>query len=93
MLIEFPHKPPKGYSYEFEDFKKNIISVWMKHHIRYDYNLGKPVSTIWGFYNTKTKQYHCPINSDKVGIIVNIKNTTAYTAMQPKKTSLEMCFV
>lgn len=94
MIPEFPHKAPKGYSYEFEkDFKRNITAIWLRHHRTYDYNLGKPVRTIWGFYNTKKREYHAPVNSKTVGNVVDIENTRSYTAMPLNISILESCFV
>jgi hypothetical protein len=91
--IEFPHQAPKGYYYETEPFKRNVIAVWIHYRRRFDYNLGDPVRCIWGFYNTKTKQYYAPINSKTVGKCVNIQDTTPYSAMVPKQTPLESAFV
>lgn len=93
MIPEFPHKPPKGYSYEQRQFQRNIVGIWINFERHFDYNLGDPVSCIWGFYNTKTKKYHAPINSSKVGNVVSIDNTTPYSAMVPKQTPLESAFV
>jgi len=92
MKVEFPHKPPKGYSYEFENFKRNVISIWICNHTRFDYNHGAPVRSIWGFYNTKTKEYHAPVNSKTVGNVVPITSTRPYSAMQIKQTPLEAAF-
>jgi hypothetical protein len=84
MIPEFPHKAPtKEYSYEYEQFNTR----------KFDYNLGAPTKTVWGFYSPKKKVYYAPVNSKTAGKEVNIENTTSYTAMPPKKTSLEMCFV
>jgi hypothetical protein len=38
MTIEFPHKAPEGYRYEYEDFKRNVISIWIWNGTRFDYN-------------------------------------------------------
>jgi len=93
-MIEFPHKAPANYSYEFEeDFKRNVTAIWLRHSAIYDYNLGKSVSTVWGFYNVKTKIYYAPTNSRTVGKSVSIENTTPYTAMPLKQTPLESAFV
>ena len=94
MSIELFHKAPEGYSYEIErDFKKNITAIWLRHHKRYDYNLGKPVKTIWGFYNNKKRQFCSPVNSKTVGAVIDISLTTPYTGMKPpKKNPLEDCF-
>lgn len=93
MIPDFSHIAPEGYSYEFESFKRNVISIWLRHHAIYDYNLGKSVRTIWGFYNSKTKSYHSPINSSTVGSVVKIQNTTSYTSMPIQQTPLQAAFV
>lgn len=94
MTVELFHKAPQGYHYEQQkDFKRNTTAIWLHHHQRYDYNLGKPVKTIWGFYNTKTKQFHAPVNSNTVGSVVNIEDTTPYTAMPLNITPLEAAFI
>lgn len=89
---EFLHKAPEGYSYEFEDFKRNVTSIWIRNHYKFDYNNGAAVRSIWGFYNSKTRQYYSPINSKTVGSVVAIQQTTPYTAMQIKQTPLESAF-
>jgi len=81
ILRNFPHTPPTGYSYDVEDHNTRTVRIIMWHHYVYDFNLGKPVKTIWGFYNPKKKLYYAPINYDRVGEQVDIKNTTKYTAM------------
>lgn len=91
--IEFPHKALEGMHYEYEDFKRNVTAIWICYDRCFDYNLGKPVKCIWGFYNTKTKEYFSPINSKTIGKRVNPKDTTPYTAMIPKQTPLESAFV
>lgn len=91
--IEFPHKAPKGMHYEFETFKRNITAIWIHYDRKFDYNLGESVRCIWGFYNTKTRTYHSPINSKSVGQSVDIKDTTPYSAMLPKQTPLTAAFV
>ena len=91
MLTEFPHKPPEGYSYETEPFKRSIVAIWILHQRKFDYNLGGSVRCIWGFHNTKTKEYFAPVNSKTVGKCVNIADTTPYSAMIPKLTPLEQC--
>jgi hypothetical protein len=92
-MIEFPHKPPKGYSYEQVDFKRNVIAIWIHNHSQFSYNGGGVTRSIWGFYNTKTKEYFSPINSKTVGKCVNIDDTTPYSAMIPKRTPLECAYV
>lgn len=93
-MIEFPHKPPtKEYFYEYEQFNTRTIAIWLCCSRKFDYNLGKPTKTIWGFYSPKKKVYYAPVNSKTIGKEVNIENTTPYTAMPPQLTSLEKCFV
>jgi hypothetical protein len=93
VTIELFHKAPKGYSYELEqNFKRNTTAIWLRHHAHYDYNLGKSVKTIWGFYNTKTRQFRSPVNSKTVGSVVDIRDTTPYSAMKRNLTPLEVAF-
>ena len=92
-MIEFPHKPPEGYSYEQVPYKRNVIAVWILHHRQFSYNSGSPICCIWGFYNTKTKEYFAPVNSKTIGKRVDISQTTPYSAMILKQTPLESAFV
>jgi len=92
-MIEFPHQPPKGMYYEQTEFKRNVVAIWIHYRHRFDYNLGDPVRCIWGFYNTKTREYFAPVNSKTVGKRVDIRSTTPYSAMIPKQTPLESAFV
>jgi hypothetical protein len=91
-MIEFPHKAPKGYSYEFESFKRNLIAIWICNHGEFSYTDKTPKS-IWGFYDTKSKSYYAPINSSKQGDKVDIKSTTPYSAMQLNLNPLEAAFI
>ena len=93
MIPEFPHKAPKDYRYEFEQFNTRAIRIWLCNSRKFDYNLGACTKTVWGFYSPKKRVYYAPVNSKTPGKEVNIENTTSYTAMPLKKTSLEMCFV
>ena len=86
--LQFPHIPPEGYYYEVQPFKRNILSIWLHHPDIYTYTSDR-VSTIWGFYNTKTRQYHAPINSTKCGDKVELKRTTPYSAMVRNLNPLE----
>jgi len=88
-----PHIPPKGYEYQTVQFKTNIVAFWILCHRRFIYNGGAPTRTIWGFYNTKTKQYHAPINSSKVGKEVRIEDTTPYTSMPLNLNPLMQCLM
>jgi len=90
---EFPHKAPKGYSYEFEQFNARIIRIMLRCHRQFDYNLGASTATVWGFYNPKKQIYYAPVNAKTIGKEVNINDTRNYTAMPIKQTSLEACFV
>jgi len=92
-MFELPHKPPKGYYYETEPFKRDVIAIWIHNTYGFVYNSGSPVRSIWGFYNTKTRTYHSPINSKTIGQSVDIENTTPYSAMQLKLTPLELAYV
>lgn len=92
-MIIFPHKPPKGYSYEQLSFKRDVIAIWILNHSQFSYNNGGTVRSIWGFYNTKTKCYHSPINAKTIGDQVDIDRTTPYSAMIPKLSPLELAYV
>ena len=92
LPLNFPHKAPKGFSYEVESYKSNVIAIWLLHHRKYCYS-SDPVRTIWGFKCFKTGRYYAPINSKKPGKVVDINDTTPYTAMALKLTPLEAAFL
>ena len=92
MSVKFPHKAPQNYHYEQTFFKRNVTAIWICDDRTYDYNNGESVRCIWGFYNSKTGQYHSPINSSTVGGVVDPKRTTPYSAMQIKMNPLEAAF-
>lgn len=93
MTIELFHKAPRGYHYELEkNFKRNVTAIWLCHEKKYVYNLGKTVKTIWGFYNSKEREFRAPVNSKTVGKVVDIRETTPYTAMKLNLTPLEAAF-
>ena len=93
MVFEMPIIPPKGYSYEYAEHNTRLIAIWLRHHKVYDYNLGKSVRSIWGFYSKKKKEYYAPLNSSKPGKTVKIEDTSSYTAMPISRTPLEKYFV
>ncbi|UYA57592.1 hypothetical protein SCREM1_135 [Synechococcus phage S-CREM1] len=82
------HKPPEGYHYERTDFKKDISAIWIVNDRHFDYCGRSGIQSIWGFYNSKTKQFHAPVNSKTVGSVVDLNKTTAYSAMQKLKDKL-----
>jgi hypothetical protein len=90
---DFIHEAPKGFRYRTAEFKSNVISIWCDHLNEYSYNSGAPVSTIWGFYNTKKRQYFAPINSKKVGAVVDINSTLPLTAMKVNRRGLELLWM
>ena len=92
MIVEFPHKAPIGYYYEFEEFKRGVIAIWLYCNRKFDYNNGAPTRTIWGFYKSKTREYYAPINSKTIGACVNIKETTPYSSMKINLIGLEKFF-
>lgn len=93
LIPQFTHKPPKDYEYQVEEFKRGIFAIWICCNRKFDYNLGKPTKSIWGFYSHKKCEFYSPINSKTIGRVVDFKNTTNYTAMQLKQTPLESAFV
>ena len=87
------HEPPINYTYETVQFKSNVIAVWILCHRRFDYNGGGITRSIWGFYNTKTGNYHAPKNPKSMGDVVEIKDTTPYSAMQLNLNPLMKAFL
>ena len=88
MIPHFPHEEPEGYSYETKHFTSDILSIWLHHPDIYIHTNNR-VSTIWGFYNTKTKCYYAPIHSTKQGNKVEVSQTTPYSAMPRTLNPLE----
>lgn len=78
---DFPHEPPTGYRYEVFRHKTNVIAIWLVSTRRWVYNNGDESRTIWGFYNTKKREYYAPVNSTKQGDSIDVSKTRAYTAM------------
>jgi hypothetical protein len=91
-IAEFPHKPPKDYSYEFEEFKRGVVSIWLRCHRKFDYNNGATTKTIWGFWSKKDRKFYSPVNSKTIGKEIAIDKTTPYTSMPLKLTPLEAAF-
>jgi hypothetical protein len=91
--IDFRHQPPIGYFYSFEEFKPGTVSIWLNNKRKFDYNLGKPTRTIWGFWKSKTNKFFAPINSKTIGKEVDLKQTRDYTAMQIKSSPLDSFFL
>ena len=85
---DFPHQPPEGYSYEVKPFKRNVVAIWLHHPDRYNFSSDR-VSTIWGFYNTKSGTYSAPVNATKCGDQVDLKDTRPYTSMPLKLNGLQ----
>ena len=92
MNPEFPtsfhHTAPKGYSYEITKFKRNLLSIWIINHGQFSYT-DTPPRSIWGFYDSKKRCYHAPINATKQGDTVEIEDTSPYSAMQLNLNPLE----
>ena len=86
---DFRHQPPEGYRYEVIRKNASIIAIWTVCNPGFVYNDSNDIRCIWGFYNTKKRQYFAPINSKKVGAVVDINNTTPYSAMQLNLNPLE----
>ena len=93
MIANFPHTAPKNYCYEFEEFKRNIIAIWLRCDLHFDYNNGVSTRTIWGFWCNKTGKYYAPINSKTIGKEVKIEDTTPYSAMQLNFNPLMKAFI
>ena len=86
---DFPHEPPKNYTYEVKEFKRNIMGIWCCNHSKFNYNGNDIAKTIWGFYNVKQRCYRSPISATKVGDKVALDQTTPYSAMPLLKLALD----
>ena len=86
---DFPHQPPEGYRYEAIRKNASTMSIWTVCNPGFIYNDGNDVRCIWGFYNTKKREYYAPVNSTKQGDLVNVNDTTPYSAMQLNLNGLE----
>lgn len=83
MIDGFPHESPTDdHFYEEVCFKNNVIAIFLVYRPGYLFNGNDPHRTIWGFYNTKKRQYHAPKNVKTIGDVVDINDTTPFTAMQ-----------
>ena len=82
LPIDFIHEAPEGYRYEVIRKNANTLSIWSVYRRGFNYNDFNECFCIWGFYSTKKQQYHAPINSTKIGAVVDIESTTPYSAMQ-----------
>lgn len=96
MTVELPtsffHSAPDGYYYEAEEFKRNVISIWLCNTYKFVYNNGIEIRTIHSFYNTKTREYFAPINSRTIGACVNIKDTRPWTSVKINYQGVEQFF-
>jgi hypothetical protein len=91
IALDFPHAAPDGYSYEVTAFKRNVLAIWICNHGKFSYTDKHPIKSIWGFYNSKTRAFHAPVNSGIMG--KEVERTTPYSAMQIKLTPLEAAYV
>ena len=89
--MEFPHKAPQGYEYWSDDYSKTIKRIWIRNLGTFTYTQEQP-SAVWGFFNRKTGQFISPINWKKPGKVVDINDTSPYTAMPLNLTPLEAAF-
>ena len=93
LIPQFRHKAPEDYSYEIEQFKSGVFSIWLCCNRKFDYNLGKSTKTIWGFYDYKKCQFYSPVNSKTIGKEVKFQHTRPWTSMPIIQTPLESAFV
>lgn len=69
-----------------------MVAIWLRHHYDYVYS-DSSVRTIWGFWNSKKRQYIAPVNAKKPGQVVSIDDTRAYTSMPLKLNGLQYAFL
>jgi hypothetical protein len=82
---------PPDYAYHESDFNTKFIAIWLVCTRKFDYNMGKPTKTIWGFIHKKTGEVHAPINSKTPGKVVT--ETSPFSAMRIHHGGLERFFV
>jgi len=90
--MKLPHDAPKGYEYWIDDHNKTIKRIWIRNLGNFSYTDKKP-SSIWGFYNTKKEEFIAPINFKKPGKVVNIRDTSPYSAMKKNINPLMAAFL
>ena len=88
LPTDFPHQPPKGFTYYVKEHKTNIIGIWIRNHSGFSYT-NDPIVSIWGFYNTKKQCYIAPINHKRPGKTIDVHATSAYSAMPLLKLALD----
>ena len=83
---------PEGYYFSVEQMSPLIMRVWLHHKKVYDYNLGEPVKTIWGFI--KSGRVHPPKNTKtpnpkSVCDLLDAWKLPGYTSYTHNVTSLQ----
>jgi len=94
---DFTHQscPPEGYSYEYSEFKRNVVAIWLRNHSTFSYT-NEPVRTIWGMAKRNkngSTTYYAPVNSKKMGKEVRLSDTRNFTAMPLNLNPLEAAFL
>jgi len=92
LLMEMPVKPPKGYYYEVQEHKRNVVSFWLCGGPTYQYLDGGTPRTIHSFYNYKKKVWYAPVNSKKIGDEVDPATMRPWTAMKLNLNPLMAAF-
>ena len=93
--MKLPHDAPEGFEYWIDDHNKTIKRIWIRNLSQFSYTTENP-SSIWGFYNTKKEEFCSSENyrdSKKPGKVVNIKDTTPYSAMKRNINPLMAAFL
>lgn len=87
-----PLTPPKGYHYEVQEHKRNVVSFWLCGGPTYQYLDGGTPRTIHSFYNYKKKVWYAPVNSKKIGDEVDPATMRPWTAMKLNLNPLMAAF-
>jgi hypothetical protein len=90
--MKLPHEPPPGFEYWIDDHNKTIKRIWIRNLSQFSYRTENP-SSIWGFYHIKKKEFIAPINFKKPGKVVNIRDTSPYSAMKKNINPLMAAFL
>ncbi len=91
--MNFPWTPPNGYEYWTDEFNSKFTRIWIKNcSMSFNYGDCEHPSAIWGFFNNKTGKYHSPINHKKPGEVVDVTDTSPFSAMILKLNPLMAAF-
>lgn len=91
QIENFLPNPPDNYSYEVSQVSPLVHRIDLLHHVVYDYNLGQPVRTVYGFVKGSKvyppKNYKTP-RPKPVCNLTEMYLQSGYTTIIPTTRSL-----